>query len=260
MPGIWGDVMAIKPKRPWVLLRGLGREGRHWGEFPLRLSDELGGIAVLTPDLPGNGRRWKERSALSVADQCAVVRAEFEGVLAQGPVNVLAISLGGMVALEWAGHYPEEIKRLVLVNTSLAGLAPFWRRVRWQRYPALLSLLGRGRDRREAAILNLLSNSGQARAMALDSWQRWQAEAPVSKRNLLRQLAAAARYRPPANWPPMPCLLLASERDRLVDPYCSHALAAATDWPLHLHPSAGHDLPLDDAVWLAKSVAQWARK
>ena len=38
--------------------------------------------------------------------------------------------------------------------------------------------------------------------------------------------------------------------DRLVSPRCSQRLAAAWKVPLALHPSAGHDLPLDDPDWL----------
>lgn len=245
--------------RPWILLRGLGREARHWGEFPQTLRDALHGVKVLTPDLPGNGLRWRETSASSIAGQCDSLRAALTDVLAQGAVNVLAISLGGMVAIDWAHRYPQEVARLALVNTSLASVAPFWRRLRWRNYPALLSLPLQRTAARERRILQLTSNLPARRAAALPHWLTWQHGAPVSRGNLLRQLYAAGSYRAPARWPACPALILASEQDRLVDPYCSARLASLTGWPIVQHGEAGHDIPLDDPQWLALQIAQWCK-
>mgnify|MGYP006213324299 FL=1 len=83
---------------------------------------------------------------------------------------------------------------------------------------------------------------------------------PVSGRNALRQLLAAARYRAPATAPQPPLLLLASRHDQLVASRCSQALAAAWNLPLVMHPFAGHDLPLDDPAWVVEQVRQWATR
>jgi predicted alpha/beta hydrolase family esterase len=59
----------------------------------------------------------------------------------------------------------------------------------------------------------------------------------------------------------VPLLVLASAADTLVDPRCSIRLAHAWDAELRTHPTAGHDLPLDDAEWVASEVGRWlARK
>jgi pimeloyl-ACP methyl ester carboxylesterase len=81
--------------------------------------------------------------------------------------------------------------------------------------------------------------------------------APASRGNVLRQLLAAARYRAPPMAPPVPLLLLASERDRLVAVACSRALAEAWQVPFAVHPCAGHDLALDDPAWLIEQVLAW---
>ncbi|GAB3260323.1 alpha/beta fold hydrolase [Chitinimonas naiadis] len=244
--------------RPWVLLRGLGREARHWGAFPALLAQALDGGTVLAPDLDGNGQRWQQPSATTIAGQREGLRRQLATTLAEGPVNVLALSLGGMVALDWAQQQPKEVARLVLVNTSLASLSPFWQRLRWRNYPRLLRLPVCSLAAREQAILAICSNAPERAAAVLADWQAWQAECPVSAANLLRQLAAAARFRPGAAWPACPALLIHSQRDRLVDPACSAAMARASLWPLYSHPTAGHDLPLDDPAWLAERVAAWA--
>ena len=216
----------------WVLLRGLMREQRHWGTFPATLAGALPGARIITPDLPGNGTRHQQDSATRVA---------------------------GMVAVEWAHRYPQEVARCVLLNTSMRPFNPFYQRLRWQNYPALLRQLCFGDARsQEALILRLTSRRHDAgNAALLDSWLAFQQEYPVSRRNALRQLLSAARYRAPASRPAMPVLVMAGAQDRLVDHRCSQHLARAWQADCLIHGEAGHDLPLDEGTWVAQSVARW---
>ena len=116
-----------------MLLRGLGRSQGHWGDFVTRLRATWPAVEVETPDLPGCGARHEERAPADVAGTLAAVRA---AVRPGGPVSVLGVSLGGMVALEWARRHPGELAGLVVINSSLGGLTPPWRRLRlsaaWQ--------------------------------------------------------------------------------------------------------------------------------
>jgi pimeloyl-ACP methyl ester carboxylesterase len=57
----------------------------------------------------------------------------------------------------------------------------------------------------------------------------------------------------------VPVLVLASAGDRLVDPGCSRSLAKAWKLPIAVHPTAGHDLALDDGPWVAAEVKRWLR-
>jgi predicted alpha/beta hydrolase family esterase len=79
----------------------------------------------------------------------------------------------------------------------------------------------------------------------------------VSRANALRQLFAAARFRACVAKPLTPTLVLASVLDHLVSVECSRALASAWQCTLSLHPSAGHDLPLDDGQWVIAKVLEW---
>jgi pimeloyl-ACP methyl ester carboxylesterase len=92
----------------------------------------------------------------------------------------------------------------------------------------------------------------------LPEWQSWARECPVSRRNALRQLLAAARFSA-ADKPAVPLLVLAGAADGMVSPRCSQRLAQAWGASFALHPTAGHDLPLDDADWVAREVAAWLR-
>lgn len=240
----------------WVLLRGLMREQRHWEDFPCIFGATLRGATVVTPDLPGNGTRNGLRSATRVADMVEFCRLDLRQRGLAPPYQLLALSLGAMVAVEWAARHPDEIACCVLINTSMRPFSSFYRRLRWQNYAALarLLLLG-GIARQERLILTLTSSQGPQRLLA--RWIAYQQEYPVRRANALRQLWSAARYHAPAKRPAMPMLVLASEQDRLVDARCSISLAHRWQATIHLHPNAGHDLPLDDGQWVAMRIKQW---
>lgn len=240
----------------WILLRGLTRESGHWGEFPAALAARLPDARILTLDLPGNGVRHREASPAAVAGMLAACRAELAAQGVAGPVHLLAMSLGAMVALAWAAAHPAEVAGAVLINSSFAGLSPFHRRLRPASYPILLGVLtGTDARARESAILRL--TSARADPAVLDAWVALRHDHPVSPANALRQLAAAARFRLPAQCPQVPLLVLSGRRDALVDPRCSAALAARWRLPHAEHPAAGHDLPLDDGHWVAERIAEW---
>ena len=243
----------------WILLRGLMREQRHWGGFPARLAQSIPGAAIVTPDLPGNGERHAMDSPTRMAEMVEFCRQDLSERGIAPPYRLLALSLGGMVAVEWAQRYPQEVALCVLINTSMRPHSPFYRRLRWQNYGALLRQLLLGdKSSQEALILRLTSHrhAGGNPALLAD-WRAYQQQYPVSRRNALRQLLSAARYRAPASRPAMPVLVMAGAQDRLVDHRCSQRLARAWQADCLIHGDAGHDLPLDEGEWLAQSVARW---
>ncbi|MGK5051803.1 alpha/beta fold hydrolase [Janthinobacterium sp. RB2P8] len=243
----------------WILLRGLMREQRHWGEFPAILARALPGASIVTPDLPGNGRRHAMDSPTRVAEMVEFCRQDLSERGIAPPYRLLALSLGGMVAVEWAHRYPQEIARCVLLNTSMRPYSPFYWRLRWQNYRALLRQLLLGdAGSQEALILRLTSRRhAHGNPALLADWRAYQQEYPVSRRNALRQLLSAARYRAPLSRPAMPVLVMAGALDRLVDHRCSQHLARAWQADCLIHRDAGHDLPLDEGEWVAQSVARW---
>src|SRR5206468_1626933 len=83
----------------WVLLRGLTRETRHWGRLPDALREATGGGPhLLLLDLPGNGEFAQLHAPSTVAAMVEFVRAAARQRGAAGPLNILAMSPGGMVA------------------------------------------------------------------------------------------------------------------------------------------------------------------
>jgi pimeloyl-ACP methyl ester carboxylesterase len=252
----------------WVLLRGLTREARHWGTFPQTLTatlaatsaENVAAVRVIALDLPGNGALHGMRSPASVPAMAAHVRAELRRLGIATPVNVLAMSLGAMVATAWAVAAPDEIAAAVLINTSMRPFDPWHERLRPANYGTLLRLaLGRPSPLEiESTVLQMTSNAtGRDAAALLQDWVDYRRGAPVSTSNALRQLWAAARFSAPRVNPFRRLLLLASTCDRLVDARCSQRIAQHWSCDRATHAWAGHDLPLDDPAWVAQQLRDW---
>lgn len=240
------------------------RETRHWGEFPMLFQDAMGTCNIVTLDFPGNGSLHTQTSPVSVAEMADHCRVRLKQLGYAPPYRVLALSLGAMVAVEWSTQHPEELERLVLINTSLAPNNPFYHRLRPANYPALFSFLVLGSAaQRERLILRLTSTQNrfeQRRAELLQQWTDYAREYPVTRANILRQLRAAASYRAAPAAPAAPVLLLAAQRDQLVNVKCSLTLGKQWDCAVKVHPTAGHDIPLDDGFWVAQQVEVWIRE
>jgi len=243
----------------WVLLRGLTREAGHWGAFTGELAARLGaGHRVVALDLPGNGELHNGRSPANVQAMTRALRDEAARRGMEGPFVLVAMSLGAMVALDWAAAAPHELAGGVLINTSVRSLSPFWQRLQPRNYLRLLRIASAAsRGSREWAVLGMTSSSPARHAHVARRWEQLALQRPVSAGNAWRQLWAASRYQPPAGKPAVPLLVLASAGDRLVSPQCSQRLAAHWQLPLRMHPDAGHDLPLDDPAWVIEQAATW---
>ena len=239
---------------PWVLLRGLTREQRHWGAFPSELAAAFPNAPVLTLDLPGNGALNRMRSPTRVDAMAAFCREQLRARGIAPPYRILAMSLGAMVATAWCSAHPQEVAGLVLINTSMRPFSAAHQRLKPRA--ALLRLLLSRPDAIgwELTVLALTSNAARSDDSLARQWAGYRRERPVSTANALRQLWAAARFVAPRTSPCPRTLLLTSTQDGLVDTRCSLALARAWQCEIESHPWAGHDLPLDDGPWVIDQV------
>jgi pimeloyl-ACP methyl ester carboxylesterase len=123
--------MVLKPEqKPVLLLRGLLRESRHWLDFPSLLSAKLQ-RPVLTLDLPGCGALYQQSSASSIPALRSQLQQQWAELYPeeQGKAfDLVAISMGGMLALDWALNAPEQVKSVTLINSRvkpvLAAITP----------------------------------------------------------------------------------------------------------------------------------------
>jgi pimeloyl-ACP methyl ester carboxylesterase len=246
----------------WLLLRGLGRERRHWHDFPGLLAAGVAPSQVHLLDLAGAGTEFRRLPWPSVPWLARDVARRLAALSASeaAPWSLIGVSLGGMVALELCRLMSPRIERAVIVNSSSRETAPS-ARLRLSSARQLGTLLGRRSALdRESAVLALTSRlpEGERRRYAVLGAQL-AAQAPMSRLAFSSQLAAAARFAPP---PPRAVsarlLFLASRCDTLVNPVCTGDLARLYAAESDEHTWAGHDLALDDPVWLCQRVLRFA--
>lgn len=244
----------------WIFLRGLVREGGHWGTFVPAFENGVPDAQVHLLDLPGNGTRHAQHSPPHIDAMVDACRRQLQAAGVAPPYALLALSMGGMVAVQWTQRFPGEIDRQVLVNTSLRPFSPFYQRLQARNWATIAGLLlARANGLQwERAIVRMTTTQPHPEVLPL--WQSLRQSHPVSAANALRQLWAAARFKASLRPPAVPTLLLASTQDALVSVRCSRAIAKAWGVLLHEHPRAGHDLSLDDPQWVVRKTREWLQE
>jgi pimeloyl-ACP methyl ester carboxylesterase len=105
----WGNPSAP----PMVLLHGTRDHAHNWDWVARRLQDRF---HVIAPDFRGHGdSEWSIGARYSPAEHVYDV-AQLVHQQDLGPVSMVAHSLGGLVALRYAGAFPENVERLVVVD------------------------------------------------------------------------------------------------------------------------------------------------
>lgn len=241
-----------------ILLRGLARESAHWMQLPEQLCNTLGEHChIHCIDFPGCGVRYRQTALDSIPAMTDYVRVQLAAQKINEPVYVIGISMGGMIALNWAQRFPEQVANVVLINTS-AGDQPLQWRLRPRAWLAMIAALLLPTSLRENLVLRNVSNDRQHFAAHLQQWLHIQQQRPVTRTTIFTMLSAAARFRPQASCS-VKGLIIASQGDRFVSCKASEELARRFQWPLQLHSSAGHDIPMDAPDWLCTSLANWLR-
>ena len=99
----------------WIFLRGLGRQSGHWFRFRELLEKERRARrspfhgSLLFPDLPGTGLENHRASPATIQEITDDLRSRTVATLPPGqPHCLFAISLGGMVALDWLNRITHE--------------------------------------------------------------------------------------------------------------------------------------------------------
>ncbi|MGZ3773072.1 MAG: alpha/beta fold hydrolase [Pseudobdellovibrionaceae bacterium] len=243
-----------QPKN-WILLRGLARGTGHWGSFVERMKKHFPQDRFELIDLPGNGGRNEEQSPLNISEYVKDLRMHSEFVKKGQPFNILSVSLGSMVTVEWLREYPHEVQKAYLVCTSSMGFSSVHQRFLPANYLKAFQLLkARGDESEyEKVVLEMVTNSHarrQAEGLALMAYTKTH---PMHFSNIVRQLIAASRYRFPKE-APGDIRLIGSYGDKLVSPKCT--LKIGESWGVRpaMHPWAGHDIAIDDPDWLIEQL------
>ncbi len=241
---------------PLLLLNGIGLDLSAWGPFAEALAHRR---RLILPDARGAGRSGAPpepcTTALLASDALALLDH-----LAVGPVDVLGLSLGGLVAQELALLAPRKVRSLVLAATA-ARLPGRTRRAldAWRR----LLLAGADQDafRREqiawvlgaATLESDAAVEGIAEALAAaptPSPRGFSAQADACIAHDARARAGRIRAR---------ALVLAGGEDALVPPPATEELAKLLPRARReVHPG-GHAFLLESAEPVAEAVLRFLR-
>lgn len=238
-----------------LLLRGLVREKRHWGSFLNILQESLLRTKIITLDLPGMGDQAKEVSPTSIREIVVHIRRRWlENVTGKENWGIFGVSLGGMIALDWASTFENDFQLVVVANSSASNLSPLHHRLLFRSLPALSqTLMSLNSYERERAILNVTSRMLVDKNSQALSWSEFAPDKVSFVTTATRQLLAARGFSAPKNIL-SPVFFLNSAKDGLVSSKCSEALSRFYRRPLFTHAEAGHDITLDAPDWVASKI------
>ncbi len=110
---VWGD--GGRP--PLVLIHGGRDHCRNWDPVALALHDRY---TVYAPDLRGHGDSGWALGGMYSLPEFVLDTATLVASLGDGPLTIIGHSLGGAIALQYAGTFPERVLKVVAVE----GLGP----------------------------------------------------------------------------------------------------------------------------------------
>ena len=219
-----------------VLLNGLTMTTAAWGwHVPLYAQQ----FRVLTLDLRGQGQSSKPETDAYSLDQQADDVASLIAALGLGPVRLLGLSYGGMVAQHLAHRHPASVERLVLASTlaysdaANAAIAASW---------AAAEQAG-GADLRFTDSLPWIFGSQflATQQPMLDAMRALAGQFPWAPIARLSAGVLAHDARPWLGDIRIPSLVLVGSEDRLTPRYQADALLAGlADARLEVLPGAGH--------------------
>jgi pimeloyl-ACP methyl ester carboxylesterase len=109
----WGNT----EKPPLLLIHGGRDHARNWDWVAERLRNDY---HIIAPDLRGHGdSEWARGSQYALVDYVLDI-AQLLEQLQLFPILLIGHSLGGAIACQYSGIYPERVKRLVAIE----GLGP----------------------------------------------------------------------------------------------------------------------------------------
>jgi homoserine acetyltransferase len=239
-------------KKYWIFLRGLTRGNIHWGDFPEIFKKLNPDAAIEFLEIPGNGNLYQEITPINAKEVVDLIRKKSQFCQENLPLNICGISLGGMIALKWAELYPENIQTITIINSSLSQFSPFYHRLIPANYVKILKAVTEPNIfEQEKFVLSVTSNKIQETSRYLKVFSTFATEHKMLKTNVVRQLILASKINI-KKINSIPLTVINSKNDRLVNSSCSEKIAIGLNGKIIIHSTAGHDLPLDEPVWLSE--------
>lgn len=204
-------------KAPLVLINGLAEQAESWycNVEKWRQHFDVHTPNLLVYDGVALQRRIEAAQPINIDYLVEQLRLYVDSFVQRPPVHLLANSMGGKIAVEFAVRYPDQVARMVLLCPS--GLS------REERLPVVE---GVRRNDPASLIHSVFQDAGHADANLLGYYQEKFASRPW-RSGLMRTLRGTMEHRVADQLPhvPHPTLVVVGERDRIVDPHETTAAA-----------------------------------
>ncbi|QHT66955.1 alpha/beta hydrolase [Rhodocytophaga rosea] len=110
---------------PLVLVHGFGQNWYMWNRLLPELSKHF---TVIAPDLRGVGESDKPQSGYDKKTMATDIH-ELVKKLGYKSINLAGHDIGLMVAYAYAVQYPEEVKKIALMDALIPGVEPVWKQI-----------------------------------------------------------------------------------------------------------------------------------
>src|SRR5437763_74143 len=112
-------------KMPLVLIHGFGDDARMW----LPLFEEFGkDYTIIAPDLRGLGQSSREKTGYD-KKTAAVDIHELVKHLGYQDIYLVGHDIGMMVAYAYAAQFPDEVRKLALLDAPIPGIGDVWEKI-----------------------------------------------------------------------------------------------------------------------------------
>ncbi len=225
-------------ERPVLFLHGLGADAASWSYQLEALA--AAGIRPLAVDLPGfgstpyDGRGW-------TLERMAALLAAWLDDQALPQVDLVGLSLGGVVAQEFALTYPQRVRKLVLMNTFAVLRPDSWRTALYF-LARFLVVTFVGLEKQAELVAGKIFPAPEQRAQYEALVQTISQADPRAYRAAMRALARHdARQR--LGQLPMPTLVMTGAEDTTIHPRHQRLLADSIPGARQVViPGAGHGM------------------
>src|SRR6202012_5244891 len=115
---------------PLLLVHGFGQNWYMWNRILPELSKHF---TVIAPDMRGVGESGKPAGGYDKKNM-AVDMHELMKKLGFKHINLVGHDIGLMVAYAYAAQFPDDVKKIALLDALLPGIEPVWSQVRAQAW------------------------------------------------------------------------------------------------------------------------------
>jgi 3-oxoadipate enol-lactonase len=224
---------------PVLLIHGLGSSTEDWEPQVEALRRDF---TVVTYDVRGHGKTTKPAGKYSVR-QFATDAATLIEHLGLGPMHVMGLSMGGMIAFQLAADRPELVRSLIIVNSGPEMILRTWKeKIAIYQRSVIVRLMGM--TKMGDVLAGRLLPAPEHAALRATFVERWGRNDPSA---YLRALSALVGWSVMAKLPGITCpvLVVAADQDYTPVAWKQAYTSTMPHASLVVIPNSRHMMPVE---------------